>query len=220
MFLFSRGFLQLSLDMWLAALELTGLLLLYLVFSTDSPISWKDLNRRDFDSKSIVSLGKCHPKYDAIPSSPLAGTRRPIKLSSRVHDCTRVIPTPKVSRFSLLKRPIDSSDNEDLDSHPGDVKGSERPLKRMRTETESYSRSDDMSSRSKPVVGSNTATSSTSTPSPVPFSKWQSPQTSPLGPRTCKYRRRSKQSSQPARRPTKTTSNLAIQCVLRAFQHE
>lgn len=189
-----------------------------LFFLIDSFVSSKELNRRNPDSESIFSFGKCRPRYDAIPPIPLAGTRRSAKSSSRLRECSRTTPVSKLSPSSLLKRSIDSSDNEDGEQHPSDVKVSERPLKRIRTEVDSYLHSDlRMPSCSKPVV-------EPVTPAPTPpssmLSKWRSPRTSPLGPRTSKYRRRSRQSSQPARTPTKANLNLAMQCVLRAFQHE
>ncbi|GJJ13688.1 hypothetical protein Clacol_007944 [Clathrus columnatus] len=179
--------------------------------TVDSPISPKDLNCADLDSKSSsISSGKRRPRHDAIPSAPPVGTRRSTKSLSHLPERNRVISIPKLSCSSPLKRRIDSNDDKDLEDHPSDVGGSERPLKKMRIE--SCLRLDDqMPSCSKSVVESNlTAT--------APLPKWQPPRSSPLGPRTSKYRRRSKQSYYPSRGPTKSTPNLFIRCVSHAFQ--
>jgi len=55
---------------------------------------------------------------------------------------------------------------------------------------------------------------------PKAFAKFYHPRTSPLGPQTSVYQRRSRISPQPSKRPGKSNLNLSIRCTLQAFEIE
>ncbi|KAF8521195.1 hypothetical protein BU17DRAFT_88069 [Hysterangium stoloniferum] len=103
---------------------------------------------------------------------------------------------------------------------------SPHPLKRLRrdysaTDTESEMELDDLVPRIRVLTGGASVAVAPRPPSSIPSaqSRWQSPHTSPLGPKTSKYVRRSRSGYFPVA-PSKAAPNLPVKCLLHEFQKD